>query len=291
EAGGAIVAWRDVRGGTSDVFAQHIDTAGSLLWTANGVTVCAAALDQMHPVITCDAAGGAIVAWDDLRGGVTTDVYAQRINASGAPQWTANGAAICTATGGQTRPAITPDGVSGAILAWEDRRGGASADIYAQRLDGAGVAQWTIDGVAVCVSSEDQLAPRSAGDGAGGAVLAWKDSRAGNVDVYTYRIGAAGGTPTGVRGPDAGPALAVTQAFPNPFTRSVRFDFGATIHGPVGMEVFDARGRRVAHGEVRGGSLWFDGRDAAGRELPSGVYLFRFTADGTTATRKAVIVR
>jgi hypothetical protein len=177
------------------------------------------------------------------------------------------------------------------VLAWEDRRAGATADVYAQRVNQTGAALWTANGVAVCVSAGDQLSALSTGDGAGGAVMAWKDSRAGNVDLYAYRIGAGGGTPTGVHAPVAGPALDVTQAFPNPFTRSVRFDFGGAVRGPASMEVFDVRGRCVARGEVRGGSVWFDGRDAAGRELPSGVYLFRFTAGGATATRKAVIAR
>jgi len=33
----------------------------------------------------------------------------------------------------------------------------------------------------------------------------------------------------------------------------------------------------------------FDGRDGAGRALPSGVYLYRVTSNGTTVTSKMVI--
>jgi len=35
----------------------------------------------------------------------------------------------------------------------------------------------------------------------------------------------------------------------------------------------------------------FSGRDAAGQPLPSGVYFYRVTAGGETATRKMVIQR
>jgi len=31
-AGGAIIAWEDHRSGTSDIYAQHIDSSGAVLW-------------------------------------------------------------------------------------------------------------------------------------------------------------------------------------------------------------------------------------------------------------------
>jgi hypothetical protein len=37
--------------------------------------------------------------------------------------------------------------------------------------------------------------------------------------------------------------------------------------------------------------LSFDGRDDAGRLLPSGVYFYRVHANGTTVSRKMVIAR
>ena len=55
------------------------------------------ASDQTNPEITSDGSGGAIITWQDHRSGCTDDIYAQRVDASGAPQWTADGVAICTA--------------------------------------------------------------------------------------------------------------------------------------------------------------------------------------------------
>jgi hypothetical protein len=49
-------------------------------------------------MIVSDNAGGAIIAWRDTRS-VNWDVYAQRVNASGVAQWTANGVPLCAATG------------------------------------------------------------------------------------------------------------------------------------------------------------------------------------------------
>src|SRR5574342_572928 len=68
--------------------------------------ICTATNDQMRPTIVSDGAGGAIITWRDSRSGGSSDIYAQRINASGIVQWTADGVAICTATNDQMRPTI-----------------------------------------------------------------------------------------------------------------------------------------------------------------------------------------
>ncbi|MBI5710842.1 MAG: T9SS type A sorting domain-containing protein [Candidatus Eisenbacteria bacterium] len=192
--GGAIVTWEDARGGaTWDVYAQRVSAAGAPQWTANGVALCTATNDQTYPVIASDGAGGAVVTWTDLRGGVTTDIYVQRISAAGATQWGANGAILCNAANGQAAPAITPDGVGGAIVAWTDYRSGTNNDIYAQRISAAGTVQWTANGAALCTAAGNQVAPTITSDGSGGAIVTWSDYRSGtNYDIYAQRIGASG---------------------------------------------------------------------------------------------------
>ena len=191
-AGGAILTWLDFRGGVNnDVYAQRVSATGVPLWTANGVLLCNAAGDQIYPAIASDGAGGAIISWGDARTG-TTDIYAQRINGAGALQWGAAGIAVCTATGSQVTSAIVSDGVGGAIITWGDFRPGATQDIYAQRVNLAGAAQWTVNGVGVCTAANDQTVPRIIGDGAGGAIIAWQDARAAAADIYAQRLTPAG---------------------------------------------------------------------------------------------------
>ncbi|HEU4365511.1 MAG TPA: T9SS type A sorting domain-containing protein [Candidatus Krumholzibacteria bacterium] len=288
EAGGAIVAWRDARNGGWDVFAQRVDAGGSTLWPANGAAVCTAANDQLHHAVACDGAGGAVIAWDDARG-ATVDIYAQRMDAVGSALWTPHGVPLCAAASNQTRPSVVCDGASGAIVAWEDARAG-NTDLYAQRVDAGGLTQWNADGTALCTAAGEQVTPLAVADGSGGAVLAWKDSRSGNADLYAHRVDASGGTPTGAGGPLRVPGLIVSPGYPNPFARTIRFDVGAA-GAAVTMEVFDAAGRRVARRALRGRGLSFDGRDDRGRPLAGGIYFCRFSADGVAVTRKIVLVR
>ena len=191
-SGGAIVAWQDYRTATADIYSQRVNGSGVPQWAADGVPVCIASNTQSAPQIVGDGLGTAIVVWQDLRGGgFNNDIYAQRLGGSGSPQWTVDGVAVCTETSDQSRPQIASDGSSGAIITWEDLRG--YFDIYAQRVNSAGTAQWTTDGIAVCTASDQQTNAAIATDGSGGAIIAWRDLRsAANIDLYASRVSGAG---------------------------------------------------------------------------------------------------
>jgi hypothetical protein len=200
-AGGAIITWQDFRSGTGfDIYARKISAAGTVQWTADGVALCTAAGNQWNPTIVKDGGGGAIVAWQDQRSGANDDIYAQRILTGGTVNWTANGVALCTATGEQSVPAIAADGVGGAIVTWDDYRN-SDYDIYAQKIAAAGTVQWTANGVALCSATGGQYSPTIVADGTGGAIVTWFDQRSGNYDIYAQRIlsgGAVNWTANGV---------------------------------------------------------------------------------------------
>ncbi len=191
-AGGVFVAWVDLRSNGFDLYAQRVDASGAALWSANGVVVCTATGVQDLPALIADGTGGVIIVWEDLRG-ADFDIYAQRFAADGARQWTSGGLKLCGAGGEQSSPSIVADGSGGAIVAWTDFRGGATADVYAQRVSSAGVAQWATNGIAVCTAAFDQEATSLVSDGANGAIAVWSDLRSGTQhDVYARRISATG---------------------------------------------------------------------------------------------------
>lgn len=196
-SGGGIIGWVDFRNGNYDIYAQRISSAGVPAWGPDGVAVCTATGFQEDPALVADGSGGAIVCWTDQRSGPSytdSDIYAQRLSSSGAPQWAANGVPLCTATGADQSPQLTGDGLGGAIVSWFDFRSG-DYDIYAQRISSAGSTQWTADGVALCVAPGEQAAPAILPDGAGGAIVSWRDIRSGSdYDVYSQRISQAGAT-------------------------------------------------------------------------------------------------
>jgi hypothetical protein len=191
-SGGAIITWPDNRSGNYNIYAQRIDASGVVQWTTDGAAISTAAGDQIAPTIVSDGSGGAIITWYDYRSGTNFDIYAQRIDNAGNVQWTLDGVAISTAANDQFSPTITSDGSGGAIITWHDYRSGTNNDIYAQRINSAGVVQWTTDGVAISTAANDQFSPTITSDGSGGAIITWYDYRSGNYDIYAQRINSAG---------------------------------------------------------------------------------------------------
>jgi hypothetical protein len=95
---------------------------------------------QLAPYIVSDGSGGAIIAWMDNRSG-TYQVYAQKINANGVTQWTANGVQLAPNPGVQGIGGMVSDGQFGAIVLWIDQRADGG-DLYAQRISGGGITMW-----------------------------------------------------------------------------------------------------------------------------------------------------
>ena len=195
-AGGAIIVWEDGRNGYPDLYAQRLDPNGNWLWDLRGVPIVESRRYQNNVQICSDGSGGAIITWDDDRVDANgADIYVQRINSFGNVLWTANGLNICNVVGYQWHPQICADGTGGYIIAWTDERVGSSEDdIYVQRINSAGAAQWTTNGVAICTAQNSQGIDDICSDGSGGAILAWGDRRTTQYydDTYVQRVNSNG---------------------------------------------------------------------------------------------------
>ena len=134
-----------------------------------------------------DGAGGVVVAWTDLRSDANGDVYAQRLDGNGTPQWTADGVALVTGPSGNNsgeRPwvQIASDELGGAILSFPDNRNAngsldpSFSKVWLQRVSGGGVPLWG-NGTPVSTVLYAHAESRIVADGRGGAVVAWMDGR------------------------------------------------------------------------------------------------------------------
>ena len=117
--------------------------------------------------------------------------------------------------------------------------------------------------------------------------------------VYTIHnavLSAVGAFNAGVPEPGAARVDALDAAWPNPSFGPVSLRFRLGESTDVALEVLDVAGRRVAvlrDGHENAGehtALW-DGRDAAGREAPPGLYLARLRVGGELFTTRLVRVR
>ena len=86
------------------------------------------------------------------------------------------------------------------------------------------------------------------------------------------------------------------QNAPNPFNSQTVLSYFLHAPGPARIEVFTLTGQRVAvlqQGPQQAGyhQLHWDGRDAAGRPVASGAYLYRLVTDEAVLTRKFILLR
>lgn len=186
-SGGAIITWEDWRSGNKDIYAQRVDSDGSVAWTANGIAVCNVALDQTQPQIISDGSGGAVMCWQDYRNG-NSDIYAQGIDANGNAQWGDNGLAICTDTTVQEHDQLVLTTGGDVVLVWSDYRNGAARDLYAQKVSSVGSTLWTANGVAVCQADNQQGWSKIVSDSQGSVIIAWQDYRNITWDVYAQKV-------------------------------------------------------------------------------------------------------
>ena len=187
--GGVIITWYDYRDGSgnSDIYAQRINSEGTVLWNINGSIVNVENNEQWKSKICSDGNGGAIVTWYDYRLGIDYDIYAQKINSNGNRVWDSSGIPICIEDGYQYYPDICSDGFGGAVIAWIDFRG-MDTDIYSQRIDASSNTYWTAGGTPVTVAGSNQEDFRLIPDNFGGAIFTWEDARGADKDIYSQRL-------------------------------------------------------------------------------------------------------
>lgn len=88
----------------------------------------------------------------------------------------------------------------------------------------------------------------------------------------------------------------LSQNYPNPFNPSTAIEFALPRPGLVMLDVYDIIGRRVrtlVSEAITAGTkrvIW-DGRDAAGATVASGVYFYRIIADEFIETRKMLLLK
>jgi hypothetical protein len=191
--GGAIAVWTDARNGSSDVFARRMVPGYPLYWDVDGLEICVHIGSTSSPKAAGDGAGGAYFTWIDGRSS-DLDLYAQKVDFRGNLLWAVNGIPVCAVDRQVTSPMILPDGAGGAVITWIDSRY-IAADIFAQRIDSDGTAQWTADGEQVCPSVLD--AQRGdlwvANDGDRGVFIAWQEeSPLDSVHISAYCFGLDG---------------------------------------------------------------------------------------------------
>jgi hypothetical protein len=329
-SGGAIMAWEDFRNPTFDIYAQRINASGSTQWQSDGVKICDASDSQYNPKVVTDCSGGAIIGWEDYRSG-NWDLYSQRVSASGSVQWSNNGVMICNASGTQYEIRLVSNGAGGATYTWSDERSGVSAcDIFSNNIDQSGkigvltaVKMYYVSLENSNVRIDWELSDMGIGmaysimraEGSHGTFVELPAPEIVQTDMsftftdtdcrpgksYRYRVDVTDEDGTkilfetsAIAIPDE--SLALHPNYPNPFNPSTMISFFLPEESRVTLTIINAEGKQVVRllsdvlpaGEKE---IVWNGTDANGNEVGSGVYFCRLTAGKNVLNRKMVLVK
>ena len=133
--------------------------------------------------------------------------------------------------------------------------------------------------------------PSSAARGASVAVGSIEVTADGEHDIRMSRVTAVQGEHSATP-----PSFILRQNYPNPFNSSTVIGFSLPRSQEVELTVYNLAGQKVivlVDGEQTAGTHFvrWDGRDEQGRELASGVYLYRQKAGSQVETRKLLLLR
>ena len=88
----------------------------------------------------------------------------------------------------------------------------------------------------------------------------------------------------------------LSQNYPNPFNPETTIRYDLPEEGTIRLFLYNLSGQKIrtlVEGERPAGtySVTWDGRDDAGRDVASGVYLCRMESGGLSTVRKMLLVR
>lgn len=90
--------------------------------------------------------------------------------------------------------------------------------------------------------------------------------------------------------------LTLNQNYPNPFNPGTFLSFGLPQKSAVSVDIYDLLGRRIVNlvdGELEAGahSIFWDGKDAAGNPVSSGIYFYRVVTDFGVKQEKMTLLK
>ena len=189
EPGNMIFVWSDTRYGSRNIFAQKVDSTGSLLWGTGGAAVTNLPGRQEDPVAITDGDGGAFIAWVDYRFDEEGDIFIQHINNQGNIMMDNNGEALARVDGRHLTINMCTDSLGGVFVAWQDKRNFLDDDIYGTHVSSSYEIIAPSSGVSIIQMNGNQGAKSLEYAGNNEATIIWSDTRSGSGnDIYCQKI-------------------------------------------------------------------------------------------------------
>ncbi len=195
----AIVAFQDERTGGLNAVAYKIDTAGSFVWGASGISLVEDVPSQgISPAIGITASDNIIIAWNATAPPLTW-VSFQKISSAGSLLWSTVPHRIIDSTNAKkySRPSIVPAGTDDFVMLYIQQTGSFpyTNTFFAQHFDVNGDAVWSPATQVSTKTTSFFFFPKAVSDMNDGFFLGFNTSNPVNTslnDVYVQHVNASG---------------------------------------------------------------------------------------------------
>jgi hypothetical protein len=194
----AVITFTDARAGTDlDVYAYRVSPTGAMLWGANGVTLSNNSDYEPDPRVCQTSDGSYVFVWARIPNSGDGSIRIQKLDASGAPQYPADGLAITGATGEKPAFCSVVAGDNGSYIVMWIRNIASFASprhLRAQKFDANGNPLWSPNPLVIydTVSLPIAYKPILQKDGGGGALMCWHSATGTLYDSYVQHVSAGG---------------------------------------------------------------------------------------------------
>lgn len=191
-SGGFFVVWQDLRTGTRQIRIGHVNAAGNILTSPEGIVVffdAATMTDQGRPYCAPDGVGGCFVAWSNYDREYYVDAYVMRVSSEGFSLWP-HAVRLTNTHDDDIIYGLVPTSDGGCIVVWKSGQY-LDYNITVAKIRGDATVTCEFD---VCDAPNNQDDPAIVTDGQGGAYLGWLDNRSSvrTQNIYVQHLTAQG---------------------------------------------------------------------------------------------------
>lgn len=296
DSGRFVIAWANKHNtGNLEIYVQPFLADGTPLDSILRVNDDGGNTRQRLPAVAIANDGSFVVTWTDSRNG-NSDIFAQRFTRDALPDG-ANFQVSDASEASQFDVAVSMNRDGDWIAVWTDYRNG-NADVFAQCYSADGNRR----GRNYRVNNDSGQMTQGSPD----VVLSneyiyytWNDNRTPGqgFDIFAridqFQTVSVDEPPKSAVVPSA---FHLFQNFPNPFNpqTTIRYELPAT--SPVSLKVFNISGQEIISlvEEIQSAgshSMFWNGNNASGEKVPSGIYYCRLKMGNVVQVRKMVLTR
>ena len=193
ENNGCFISWHDSRGGgtISYPFVQHVNSDGSVAFTANGVQLSTEANRQnFYPESVFNVGNDELITyWSQTDGAQNNHgITGQKLDTSGNLLWGTNGNNIISISSLYVLPFAVRQANDDVIILFEEYTDAVNAYVKAMRLDTDGNYVWPAEQVTMCSVASSKVHSEGSQFSNNQIIATWEDDRNGPKDIYAQNI-------------------------------------------------------------------------------------------------------